>query len=108
MLVLREQEQRGFVERVDGSSTTRPMRYLVHHDIKKDSPTTSIRIVYDGSTKWTDDSYSLNNCLYTGPSLVSYLAQVLLRFRCKKKAWVADTEKVFLLFATPPGRQRLY
>ena len=36
-------------------------------------------------------------CLYTGPSLVPDLAQVLMRFRCKKYAFISDIEKAFLM-----------
>ena len=95
--VIAEQERRGFIERVDSAVDSGPVHYLAHHGIKKDSPTTPIRIVYDCSAKTSSRSYSLNNCLHTGPSLVSDLAQILMRFRCGRFAWVADIEKAFLM-----------
>ena len=73
------------------------LHYLPHHGIKKDSITTPIRIVYDCSAKQSPDSLSLNDCLVTGPSLVPDLAQVLLRFRYQKYAFISDIEKAFLM-----------
>ena len=43
--IIKEQEKRGFIERVD-ADTTENAHYLPHRPIKKDSPTTPIRIVY--------------------------------------------------------------
>ena len=95
--VIADQERRGFIERVDSDACGGPIHYLAHHGVKKDSPTTPIRVVYDCSAKTHDRSYSLNDCLHTGPSLVSDLAQILLRFRHGKFAWIADIEKAFLM-----------
>ena len=47
--IINEQEQRGFIERVDGDNDTADVHYLPHHPVKKDSVTTPIRIVYDCS-----------------------------------------------------------
>ena len=65
--------------------------------MKKESNTTPIRVVYDCSAKVSSKSLSLNDCLYTGPSLVPDLAQVLLRFRCQKYVFILDIEKAFLM-----------
>jgi len=62
-----------------------------------DSVITPVRIVFDRSVKINARSPSLNDCLYTGPSLVNDLAQVLLRFRLNSYAFVSDIEKAFLM-----------
>ena len=72
--------------------------YLPHREvIKEDRTTTKPRIVYeyDGSAKLRN-SVSLNNCLYSGPSLVSLLYDVLLRFRIFPIAMTADIARAFL------------
>ena len=40
---------------------------------------------------------SLNDCLWTDPTLTSDLLQVLLRFRLDQFACASDTEKAFLM-----------
>lgn len=39
---------------------------------------------------------SLNDCLHVGPPLTPLLFDILIRFREKRTAVVADIEKVFL------------
>lgn len=95
--VMTDQLDRGFIEKVEvGCPASQPCHYLAHHGVKKDSKTTPIRVVFDCSARLSPESLSLNDCLYTGPSLVSDLTQVLLRFRCNTYAWVSDIEKAFL------------
>lgn len=61
--ILKEQEKRGFIERVADNNVTYNVHYLPHHPVKKESPTTPIRIVYDCSCREDNSSFSLNNCL---------------------------------------------
>ena len=51
--------------------------------------------MYDASSK--TEGPTLNNCLYSGPSLVSDICDVLIRFGYHRIAIVADIEKVFLM-----------
>ena len=60
--IIKEQEQRGFIERVNDDATN-DVHYLPHHPVKKDSLTTPIRIVYDCSCRGSGQSASLNDCL---------------------------------------------
>ena len=97
--IIVEQEQSGIIERVDienlkpGVGQT---NYLPHREvIKEDRTTTKTRIVYDGSAKLRN-SVSLNNCLYSGPSLVPLLYDVLLRFRIFPIAITGDIARAFL------------
>ena len=89
---------RGFIERVDnlGPQNT-PVHYLAHHGVAKESVTTPVRVVFDSSARLSEKAFSLNDCLHTGPSLVTDLTQMLLRFRCNRFAWVSDVEKAFLM-----------
>ena len=98
--IIKDQLNREFIEIVDNDyaidSTTTKIHYLPHHHVAKDSDTTPIRIVFDCSAK-TGNSYSLNDCLLTGPSRVNDLGSILLRFRLNEYACVADIEKAFLM-----------
>ncbi|XP_006825480.1 uncharacterized protein LOC102803144 [Saccoglossus kowalevskii] len=92
--IIKEQEHRGFIERLDSDNPNQG-HYLLHHAVKKDSPTTPIRIVYDCSCN-TCQTPSLNDCLDKGPMLLNDLAGILLRFRTHPIALVSDLEKAFL------------
>ena len=65
--IIKDQEQRGFIERVQSSSHTHNVHYIPHHPVRKDSATTPIQILYDCSCKQSRNSPSLNNCLSAGP-----------------------------------------
>ena len=96
--IIHEQLDRGIIERVDPTSTGEGSRihYLPHHAIiRRDKKTTKMWIVYDASAK--SDGPSLNDCLYSGPSLAENIVDILLRFRCHPTALVGDIEKAFLM-----------
>ena len=73
-----------------------PHRPVVHND----RVTTKVRMVFDASCKV--DGPSLNDCLYSGPSLTEPLLPILLRFRAYKIAIIADIEKAFLQISLNP------
>ena len=76
-------------------------KYVSHHPvIRKDKSTTKIRPVFDGSAKGRLGP-SINECLQVGPNLNPDLMAVLMRFRIKRIAWIADIEKAFLNIALP-------
>ena len=86
---------------MENSETSHPgpgnTRYLPHHPvIRKDKETTNLRVVYDASAKMNGNP-PLNDCLYSGPSLLPSFADVLMRFRFHRVALVADIEKAFLM-----------
>ena len=60
--------------------------------MRKSSSTTALRLVYDCSS----GNPSLNHCLYSGPSLITDLGTLLLKFRIKPYATSSDIEKAFL------------
>ena len=77
--LIQEQLSLGFIERVVEESScydNSKLHYIPHHAVKKDSPTTPIRIVYDCSAKASKYSPSLNECLMKGPSLLNDLGSI--------------------------------
>ncbi|XP_038122414.1 uncharacterized protein LOC119771097 [Culex quinquefasciatus] len=76
--------------------------YLPHHPVfKESSTTTKIRPVFDGSAK-TTSNFSLNEALMVGPVLQDPLFDLVLRFRKKQVALVADIEKMYLQVKVHP------
>ena len=71
------------------------IHFLPHHGVAKPH-SDLIRMVHDGSAKAYKGSNSLNEILYTGPSLVNELIEVLVRFRLRKVGLVADVKQAFL------------
>ena len=94
--ILNEQVTRGFIERVQSPFPTINCHYIPHHAVRKDSPTTPIRIVYDCSSHSSQNSPSLNECLEVGPPFMNDLCSIILRFRLHKIAISTDIEKAFL------------
>ena len=99
--VIQDQLDKGIIEKVESSKTSHPepgkTHYLPYHPvIRRDKETTKLRVVYDASAKMNGNP-SLNDCLYSGPSLLPSIADMLMRFRFHKVALVADIEKAFLM-----------
>ena len=95
--VIKEQIENGIVERVCEPEPREVGRvhYLPHHAvIRRDKETTKLRIVYDASCK--SNGTSLNDCLYTGPTLSQEIMNIILRFRTHRMAFAGDIEKAFL------------
>ena len=95
--IIKTQLESGFIEIAPENSNSDKLHYLPHHYVTKESSsTTPIRMVFDCSSK-SKDSKSLNDCLFTGPSLVNDLGAVLLRSRLGSFLVSADIEKAFLM-----------
>ena len=72
------------------------MHYLLHRGVvREDHDTTKLHIVFDASAKLRNE-LSLNDILYSGPCLLPYLHDMLLRFRTGKTGLVGDIEQAFL------------
>lgn len=72
--------------------------FLPHHAvIKESSTTTKVRIVFDGSAK-TTTGISLNQTLFTGPTIQSDLFSLLIRFRKYPIVITGDIEKMYRQF----------
>ena len=91
-----DQERRGFIERVASPQPSDSCHYIPHHTVRKDSPTTPIRIVYDCSCHHSKESPSLNDCLMIGPPFLNDLCSIILQFRTHVFGISTDIEKVFL------------
>ena len=93
---LKEQLSLNIIEEVPpNESSNVNVHYLPHRPIvKEERETTKVRIVFDASAKG-DGTFSLNDCLQTGPSLTPSLFGVLQRFRTYNVAFTSDIEKAF-------------
>ncbi|XP_075150812.1 uncharacterized protein LOC142224919 [Haematobia irritans] len=69
--------------------------YLPHHAVvRPDHRSTKVRVVFNGSRK-TKSGQSLNNVLYTGPTLQNDLMSIILNWRRYKYVYSADIEKMY-------------
>ncbi|XP_059086776.1 uncharacterized protein LOC131883340 [Tigriopus californicus] len=75
--------------------------YIVHHGVYHKQKK-KIRVVFDCALKYR--GVSLNNALYTGPDFTNSLLGVLLRFRERKVAVMADIEKMFYQVRIPKAQ----
>lgn len=67
--------------------------YLPHHPVFEGSTTLKTRVVFDASTK-TDKGISLNDSLFTGPTILDKLTTHLFRFHAHTFVLTADIEKM--------------
>ena len=100
--IIKDQEIKGVVERVDESnnpssqSQTR-VHYSPHHAvIRKERETTKVRIVCDGSAKQSRDERSLNDCLKIGENYIPHVFDQIIKFRWNAIGLTSDIEKAFL------------
>ena len=100
--IIKDQEIKGVVERVDESnnpssqSQTR-VHYSPHHAvIRKERETTKVRIVYDGSAKQSRDERSLKDCLEIGENYIPHVFDQIIKFRWNVIGLTGDIEKAFL------------
>ncbi len=94
--VILDQKEKGIIEVCEDTGSGKRTHYLPHRAVKRDSETTSFRVVYDASSKPMKVLNSLNDCLFKGPSLTPHLFDVLLRFRLHLVAFICDIQKAFL------------
>ncbi|XP_060558297.1 uncharacterized protein LOC132718599 [Ruditapes philippinarum] len=94
--IIKDQEKRGFIEKVNVLPSERPVHYIPHHGVKKHSATTPIRIVFDCSCRQNKNSPSLNDCLESTPPEINELTSILVNFRKHRYAVCTDIEKAFL------------
>ena len=94
--VIREQLKEGVVERAPEEVTGKEF-YLPHRAVvRENAESTKLRVVYDASARACDNAPSLNECLYTGPSLHNQLWCVIIRNRFHAVAVAGDLQKAFL------------
>ena len=94
--IIQDQLNMGVIEKVESTSGDM-MHYLPHHPVINHQKTPpKLRVVYDASSKSNITDKSLNECMYRGPVMLQDLCGILMRFRLKPVALVADIEKAFL------------
>ena len=72
-----------------------PLFYLPHHGVmKKDSLTTKLRVVFNGSCR-VKGGVSLNEALHSGPKLQNDLFDILLWMRQFRYIFSSDMEKMY-------------
>ena len=95
--IFKENEQHEIIEKVPFDEARKiygQVHYLWHQQVlSEDKETTKICAVFDASC--ASDGASLNNCLYSGPNLVSKIFDILLRFRFNFIATLADIKQEF-------------
>ena len=103
--VIKDQIESRIIERAPDSHIVEETHYLPHKSVVRDEKATAkLRIVLDASAK-ANGSHSLNDCLYSGPSLTAILFGVLLRFRIQNIAFVGDIEEAFLQIGSHPSHR---
>ena len=75
-----------------------PVNYCSHHAVLKDSKSTACRSVCNSSL--SHNGTSLNDMLPKGPKAISNLLHVLMRFRAKPYAVIADLKKAYNSIST--------
>ncbi|XP_048514357.1 uncharacterized protein LOC125501757 [Athalia rosae] len=79
-----------------------PVVYLPHHEvIRETSTTTKLRVVFDASAK-SSSGKSLNDVLLVGPTVQDNLLDILLTFRLHKIAFTADIQKMYRQILVDP------
>ena len=85
------------IEVVNTAGEVGKVFYLPHRAVVRTDRLTECRIVFDGSAK--DIGPSLNENLYTGPCLLTYIFNILVRFRMFRIGLVSDISQAFLNIA---------
>ena len=104
--IIREQRNNGIVSDANVFNESRIGRvyYMPHRPVvRADKSTTKVRMVFDASSSAKkSQALSLNDYLFSGPSLTSPLIDVIIRFRAFFYVIVADIEKAFLQIELAP------
>ena len=76
--------------------------YLPHQAVHKESTTTPVRVVFDGSMK-SSSGVSLNDRLHVGPKVHSPLNDVLIRFQKHPYVLITDISKMYRAVSLDPN-----
>ena len=94
---MREQLEEGIVEVAPETPTGDRTFYMPHKPVVRESAsTTKVRMVFDASAKPHPLANSVNECMYTDPSLQSLMWDILIRARMSSHLVLADIQKAFL------------
>ncbi|XP_026746091.1 uncharacterized protein LOC113507434 [Trichoplusia ni] len=85
----------------------KPLCYLPHHGvIRESSTTTKLRVVFNASSK-TSTGSSLNDLMECGPKLQRDIQKLLLRWRTYEFVYTADFEKIYRCILLQSDQQQL-
>ena len=103
--IIKEQLLHNVIEKVPKDEKDKvnvgSIHYLPHRPVvREERETTKVRMVFDASSKISEPS--LNDCLFSGPSITEPLFPILLRFRADRIALIAGIEKAFLQISISP------
>ena len=95
--IIEEQLEEGIVERIPSKPTGKRVFYLPHKAVvRTEAVTTKVRMVFDASAKPHPLAASINECMYTGPSLQPLLWDIMIRSRMSENLLLGDIKKAFL------------
>ena len=85
------------MERAPETPTGNRLFYMPHKPVvRRDAATTKVRMVFNASMKPHPMANSVNDCMFTGPSLQPLLWDILIRARVAPSIALADIQKAFL------------
>ncbi|XP_074026910.1 uncharacterized protein [Leptinotarsa decemlineata] len=110
--IFSEYIESGYMEKIpDSELNAFPSYYIPHTCVfKPDSSTSKVRVVFDASTKCSNN-FSLNDVLMKGPKLQKNISAILLNFRLHAIAFTSDISRMYLrILINPANRdfQRLF
>ena len=95
--VMLDQINTGIIEPIPDQLGGKQVHYIPYHAVfKENAYTAKLRIVYDCSSKESNDVSSLNDCLEPGLPLQPRLFDILVRNRFKKFLIISDVQKAFV------------
>ena len=95
--IVNQQLSAGVVENAPEIPTGDRVYYMPHKPVvRQNATTTKVRMVFDASAKPNATSDSINDCMFTGPSLQPHLWDILVRTRLMQNLVLADIQKAFL------------
>ena len=95
--IIEEQLRAGVIEEAPQIPSGERVFYIPHKPIVKQiAVTTKVRMVFDASAKPQPLTYSINDCIFTGPPLQPLLWDIMVTVRMFTSLLLGDREKAFL------------
>ena len=95
--IVKDQLANGIVEKAPEKPAGKRTYYMPHKPvIRENATTTKIKMVFDASAKAAPLANSINECMFTGPSLQPLLWDILITARMTPNLLLADIQKAFL------------
>lgn len=92
---MKDYEGTGYMSLFTDALPDKPHYFLPHHGVyKESSSSTRLRVVFDASTKTTND-LSLNDILHVGPKLHNDITTIIMNFRLHKYVFTTDVKQMF-------------